>query len=239
MVELLALIAIIAVLLGLLLPAIRKGLQKGKETRCASDTRALLSATMLWASDHGGGFPDLKLNANGQPDITRALYYSTPYWRRVFTAEYGIQRDQFYSPTNPNWNNDDFYYAGWNGSNPNSAASFIMGRMYFGSGLLNTMPDYAAYTYQPADFFLPAFRSRPGDRSYFKILWADLNREWPISNGYDTWQTPGDAARLGANHLYSGQPAGSHEGFVDGSVQWVPFTAMQHWCNWGDSEQYW
>ncbi len=53
------------------------------------------------------------------------------------------------------------------------------------------------------------------------VLWTDVTREW---SGYG-WYGPD--SRRGVNHLGARGPAGGNEGFVDGSVRWIPWSDMR------------
>jgi prepilin-type N-terminal cleavage/methylation domain-containing protein/prepilin-type processing-associated H-X9-DG protein len=57
LVELLIVIAIIAILASLLLPALRKARGKAKEIKCASNIKEITLATMSYANDHAGWGP--------------------------------------------------------------------------------------------------------------------------------------------------------------------------------------
>ncbi|MDZ4198992.1 MAG: type II secretion system protein, partial [Kiritimatiellia bacterium] len=54
LVELLAVIAIVGLLLAVLLPGIRQGIEAGRRATCASNLRQVQAATLLYLRDHNG-----------------------------------------------------------------------------------------------------------------------------------------------------------------------------------------
>src|SRR5213075_447395 len=65
LVELLVVIGIIAVLVGILLPALSKARTASQALKCSSNLRQLVLASHMFANEHGGYLP--KAENNGSP----------------------------------------------------------------------------------------------------------------------------------------------------------------------------
>jgi prepilin-type N-terminal cleavage/methylation domain-containing protein/prepilin-type processing-associated H-X9-DG protein len=70
LIELLAVIMIIAVLAGLLFPVLRNMTERGNATRCLSNMRQLGAATQTYVADHEGAFPQEGM-AGGGVDLNK------------------------------------------------------------------------------------------------------------------------------------------------------------------------
>jgi prepilin-type processing-associated H-X9-DG protein len=160
-------------------------------------------ALQLYADDNAYRYP--KAGGNG-----------TPYWvdlqfRNTFNTNYRISRVQFYCPSNPSWNRDDFW--SWPG---NQYA--VMGYLYFGgepsyennAGLARVNPPLPK----------PIFALKNTDRPAYTLLIVDLVRKLEGS-----WLRPGDSDPLvrGVNHFTPNgrMPEGANQGFLDGHVAWI------------------
>ena len=66
LIELLVVIGIIAVLIGILLPALRRAREAARQVACMSNMRQLSNAVIMFANDHNGCLPG---RAGGQPTI--------------------------------------------------------------------------------------------------------------------------------------------------------------------------
>ena len=201
LIELLVVIAIIAILAGMLLPVLSRAKERSKRISCNNAIKQLTLASILYADDNQDRFA-----RDGDLD----LHWVKIYFRDLLNKDYGIKREQFYCPSNPAWNRDDF----WKWPSEDSA---VLGYVYFPGETNYNLSTYHTITLPT----LPAFAQKTTDVPYYKIVWADINRKLQNS-----WLRPGDSNPLmrGVNHFdKTGQnPEGSNEGYMDNHVAWVP-----------------
>ena len=240
LVELLVVVAIIALLVSILVPVLSQAKRITRETICGVHVRNLLLATLFYAGENNDVLPDTSVDPStpGSRPPRTPCYRIKGYWRDYLTERYGIQRDNFYSPSNARWNRDDFFY--YDGRT-DSDGFCVMGYFYFGNKpRLNTQKFLDDMINPPPGATLPLFPANLSKPAYYDWIWTDLNRQCPISPE-DYWVSPGDPNRWGANHLYHGAnwPRGSHVGHVDGHVDWTDGEEIILRTLAGSAEFYW
>ncbi|QNN22691.1 type II secretion system protein [Planctomycetales bacterium ZRK34] len=239
LIELLVVVSIIALLVAILLPALANARLRAKEVLCAADERSLTQVGIAYAIDNFSKLPDYSLKPGTTSTYPSNIYWSWPAWRIYIETSYGIQRSQWVGPTHESWQGDELYY--WPNSNPNTATHFILGRFYFTSDKANSDSVYNGLQISIPPAQRPLFARSLSDRSYWTLMWADLNREHPASPGRLNWAMSG-ASRLGATHLYGEvdeMSAGSHESHLDGHVEWIPGDDLVLTVNANNTELYW
>ncbi|HEX2973951.1 MAG TPA: prepilin-type N-terminal cleavage/methylation domain-containing protein [Tepidisphaeraceae bacterium] len=92
LVELLVVIAIIAILIGVLLPALRSAKERAESIKCQTNLRTLMQAFMMFAQEHKNCLPGNKHDA-GNPDPEKrdwltgyGLSYPTNQYRPPYTG---------------------------------------------------------------------------------------------------------------------------------------------------------
>src|SRR5438067_127069 len=90
--EITVLIAIIAVLAALLMPALGRARDQAKATMCANNMRQLLVARQSWVAENDGGMIPPYPLAPGDPTTT---------WRLYLNQKYGIPTKAFKCPSAP------------------------------------------------------------------------------------------------------------------------------------------
>jgi prepilin-type N-terminal cleavage/methylation domain-containing protein/prepilin-type processing-associated H-X9-DG protein len=97
LVELLVVIGIIALLIGILLPALSKAQRQARQTACLSNQKQLLLALIMYCQDNKGAFPGGPgtCNVNGVPTTFPGL----ASWDSVARNPYSCNQDEKNGPT--------------------------------------------------------------------------------------------------------------------------------------------
>jgi prepilin-type N-terminal cleavage/methylation domain-containing protein len=95
LVELLVVVGIIALLIGILLPALNKARERAKETVCGSNLRQVGQMLMIYANDNGGWFPFEPTEHNPHPNLMSLLRSSSKVGPEIFYCSESDRMDPF------------------------------------------------------------------------------------------------------------------------------------------------
>jgi len=126
LVELLVVIGIIAVLVGILLPALTRAREQAKNAQCLSQLRNLGQALLMYANENKGRLP--------QHSCAAAWLWDVPYETRDALVKKGGTRATLYCPFYPEQDAD----ALWNFSPAGNYA--VLGYIYLGRRMSPTNP---------------------------------------------------------------------------------------------------
>ena len=248
-VELLALLAVIAVLVGLMLPAMARTTTQTTISQCAANIRQLISAAQLFASDNGDILPTAGGSGGGSwPwDINAINEYSM--------EQYGAHRPQFYDPGFPQQNIDQMwnYIVRYNSNGVPTGGTRSTGYAWSITGNLVASDDQNASISTQVITLVgndPALTETipalPGNlvkiQPSRRVLTCDTlisiygqtdpiqysSYQWTLNTavGYPFWSTPyGPWRGSSSSHLNrAGLPSGANEGMLDGHVKWYPWS---------------
>ena len=236
LIELLVVIAIIAVLMGILMPALRRVREQARQRSCATRVRQHVLTLHMYADDNEGKMP---------------LPPDDGYWlwdihidTVNFMLQTGLKQEMFFCPSNDNQQKyqDLFWEFGsnvWNGKKFTSGYYIVSGYCY----LLELAPSSGTKR--------PRIRNS-GTHSSEPKIWIKTNREKDqgrrelvvdatlgqteadTKHGYNfgmvtvggSWGTNGIHDRT--SHLRTDEePQGGNIGYLDSHVEWRSFEKME------------
>ena len=211
LIELLVVISIIALLIGILLPALGAARTSARRTVCSTQVRGIAQAQITQATDNKERFIPLSQNP------ISGGFIAAPYqWHNIarweIVDDYGIPRDYFYCPSNKEWNQDD----NWRGElGKNELGAVNVGYSAFGG-----RADLNAFVRGDTQYRTPAgtlrnvgsainagfeiaanegakqvFHEKLDDNAYYDVLVADFTR---VDNSRASWDRDNDR---GSNHI--------------------------------------
>ncbi len=245
LVELLVVIAVIALLMAILLPALQRSKEQARRIICANNLKQINIGLNIFANDNGGQLPLIE-TSYWPWDIS----YSTTDFIIKMNADKAM-KSTFYCPAYPEKNCDMALY--WqfsqnlpceekSGETPEPTtnrdqeyrvAGYVFmtdtrtGRSYsplasrgtpIKSWLKNTGVKQPSITELAADATIST-TSNKNTASFDRITGGGVHSRCPYL--FDR-----------TNHLKSGEPEGGNILFLDGHTQWRPFSDMQvRWCS--------
>ena len=239
LIELLVVIAIIAVLMGILMPALRRVREQARQRSCAARVRQQVLSTIMYADDNGTKLPRPTTPGGWLQDVAINVVNDM--------LETGMTREMFYCPTNHNQQleNDAFWMfntANWNGSkfyDYNSGNFIVSGYLFILQMAPGRAPRPKIAKY-PTDPIQPEWlESTQDDQPSLRELVTDSIFGTPAAGskyGFNFGQVTGgifsgmSASGKGqglydqSSHLKNDfEPIGGNDGYLDGHVEWKPF----------------
>lgn len=230
--ELLTVIAIVAIIMALLVPALSKARQQALQIACANQLRTLMQWTMEYANQNKQGrYPPLNFAHHAvylpyfigfQADSSWGW---TLDWRTQMMNELAMERQNFYCPANQEWNQDVF----WSSTSP-FLPSGPIGWAYLGSTdqfyFANSNSAGLSWS-DPTGFGEPARgsgqpwgTSRVGQPGYYDVVWMDLTRSAAGVFGTGSNHVQGLEQLVGGHHMPSIGGGGANVACSDGHVEW-------------------
>lgn len=208
LIELLVCIAIIAVLLAILLPALSRARELAFRARCNSNLRQILQATFSYASDNGGSLP--------QPNDV-AIEMTPPRAGWLYTPPIANPADAAQVQTGTLWQylgNRDVYFC------PLATTDYVSGPSQH---LTSYMMNMAVIAFGQQQWSFPLRRMKP-----HSVLYWEAGEDEP---GYVTPSSWNDGCAFPWDGLTARHRNGAEIGMVDGNVEWISTAQYQSELN--------
>lgn len=223
LVELLVVIGIIAVLIAILLPALARAREQGKNAACMAQMRNLGQALLMYANDNKGRLPQHPSNAIWLWDL--------PFGSRDGIVKYGGTRKTLYCPFFPEQDVDELWDGTFGGAPTDYA---VIGYIYLGRRLDRNNPNMTHPNFLPMQFrgYVETLRPpRPpaGTAPAVALAWPTKSSDVEVVTDAviqqnNTWSAQGGwKHRHVTSHMRRNVPDGANILFLDWHVGWRPF----------------
>lgn len=237
LIELLVVISIIALLIGILLPALSAAREQAIRIKCATQARGFVQSMHILAQDYDQHIPDTTNAAsNDGKRWYEADQISAVPWSGIKAAfddlkDRGMPEEYFYCPSNPQLHED--WRPFWSSGNPGqqiqigynifagrASAAYKKTTHPLGNdgwaneiGGLEEVPDGQL-----------AFPLRLEDQPFYDVAVGDIANSW--NGDFDSapsgeWSNHIDGLEEVAGYANSG-PGGANIGYIDGHTEWRP-----------------
>lgn len=190
LIELLTVIAIIGILAAILIPVVGRVRESARRASCVSNIRQFgMAVIMLTDESDGDRIPSMTV-----ADLW--LYHLREDVARRLVEDFGLPRDVFYCPGNPDWNRDEFWFP--------ARTQPVIGYVVTAGNPLLSVPEDPKRDY-------PMTLSHEGGRQEMIVdMVISHSREFATRTG----------------HREGSIPAGGNIFNLNGSVEWRPFSEM-------------
>jgi type II secretory pathway pseudopilin PulG len=205
--ELLVLIAVAALLAGLLWLGLQGSAERRRREQCRANLRQIGVALQLYAKDHNGLLPDC---TPANPAFSGSVWPWDVHVNLVSELESrGARRRFLYCPSNPQMNDDRH----WDFPRFSGGQTRVLGYVFLFPGCRDVPPSLARRN-------LSGDGTRPPEQ-------VELTVDATVSQNWDYTHIKGLSMDR-SSHLSGSKPAGGNILFEDGHAAWRPFANMQH-----------
>ena len=228
LIELLVVISIIALLVGILLPALGAARQSAIRVKCKANGRSQAQMVISWATDEEGVLPNLN-GADARP------YWIPKVQRDEAVKSYGLVQEMVYCPANTDQWHPEKYWDEFDNF------SSIWGYFYLGNSQHLNRKAVAAGS-SPIKVLFPDkqedwFPVRMDDQAQYDIIWTDLTRALggQFINGGTRGANHLDEGTMNSDGTIPGGNGGSNHTYIDGHVEWIQQDDMSAQVQYGSS----
>jgi prepilin-type N-terminal cleavage/methylation domain-containing protein/prepilin-type processing-associated H-X9-DG protein len=230
LIELLVVIGIIAVLMSLLLPFVRKANEQARRVACASNVRQILAAITAYSGENDNAIPTFATSGG----IGQYLWDIPVAFRDTLTKT-NLVRKMFYCPANQEQNRDILWTFHTDPQWCVTGYFFFIRRLAWNPSLLDRQypGPPSDPTHDKGQLYFPHLHGAQRPAEAELVTDAVLSRNGTFNND------GGDSLGSATSHIYGNAPLGGNIGFHDGHVEWRDFKAMQKRISAPQPDMYW